>query len=141
MPARDIAAQIGVTLASLKYWAKRNRVSLARPMPARDIACAIGVTVPSLRSWCKRKGVSLARPASRTVRARYNALRQAAHRAGLRRSMQQGRVSLWVSVCEGMTVAEAERFLRHASRVERFEAVEDAYDRWCAFHGGPPRAV
>lgn len=73
----------------------------------------------ALKSWAKRNQPSLARPRSASSVAIYNRLRQAAFRAGLRLSMQHGRVSLWRSVAQRLTAAEAEQFLKRPSRPSR----------------------
>jgi len=107
---------------------ERIRGLLGR-MRARDIAAAVGVSLPSLKSWARDKKISLAPPISKTLVAQYNRLRQRAHQLGLRLSAQNGRVSLWVSVVEDLTFAEAAQYLKHANRRARFAAVESAYER------------
>lgn len=150
MSVAEIAALVRMNPSTLKYHARRHRIAFNRPdqnLPtvftaarvekiramlgratARQIATEVGVTLPSLKSWAKRKGVSLARPASSTRCAKYNRLRQRAHQLGLRLSVQGGRVSLWVSVRQDMTFAEAEWLLRDANRRARFDAAERAFD-------------
>jgi len=123
------------------------RVERIRGMAGRvsavEIAAAVGVSVASLKSWARGK-VALALPTSKTICAQYNRLRQRAHQLGLRLSAQGGRVSLWVSVREDLTFAEAAQFLKHANRKARFVAVEAAFERGMAQASGnaaPPAAL
>jgi hypothetical protein len=70
----------------------------------------------------------LALPISKTICATYNRLRQRAHQLGLRLSSQNGKISLWVSVVENLTFAEAADFLKHANREARVAAIEAAFE-------------
>jgi uncharacterized protein YjcR len=104
MPIREIPTRLRVNVHTLKWWAGRHQLKLARPdanvptvytddrvariesllghATARQIASEVGVSVASLKSWCKRKGYTLARPASQTLVGRYNRVRQRAEHAG-----------------------------------------------------------
>jgi hypothetical protein len=100
---------------------------------AAEIAFAVGVSKFALKSWAKRNQLPLARPRSASSVAIYNRLRQAAFRAGLRLSMQHGRVSLWRSIAQRLTVAEAEQFLKRPSRPSR-EANAALFERLAEVH-------
>jgi hypothetical protein len=102
-------------------------LELAGHATAREIAGMVGVTLPSLKGWAKTNGVSFAMPPGTSRCAIYNQLRQRAHQLGLRLSMQRNRVSLWVSVREDMSMAEARAFLAHKNRRRRFQVTEDAF--------------
>jgi hypothetical protein len=154
MTCAEIAADVGVSRSSLRDWATRNHVSIPNPeanapsvyIPStvarikelighattKEIAKIIGVTVPSLKGWSRDHKISLAPPPSPSKAAVYNRLRQQAHRLGFRLSMQRGRVSLWISVRDDMSVADARAFMAHKNRKHRFKVSEDAFLR-----GGP----
>jgi hypothetical protein len=155
MTSREVAADIGVSINSLHSWARDHAVKfrqddratvftaerrarimeLAGKVSAKEIAEAVGVTVDALAGWAVRNRVSLRHPLSQTANAVAIRLHAQANQLGYRISIRGGRVGLWISVEENLSMAEAKAFLSHANRAERMKRTEAAYG--LAIGGGP----
>ena len=95
-----------------------------------EIAEAVGVSVPSLKTWLRDKRLTAARAVSDTICAEYNRLRQRAFRCGLRLSSQNGCISLWVSVKENLSYAEADLYLRFTNQRQRLIDMEAEFSKF-----------
>jgi hypothetical protein len=144
--AAEIAAATGLNKKSIQSWASNHQVRLIWPQyrvyspelvarikaligtrTMREIAAEVGVTLRSLINWGVRNGVKFGRlPVKDTPAATYDRLTKIAAHNGLKVSMRRGKVSVWVCVERGMSLAEAEGFMHHRNR---WLAVEEAYRR------------